>query len=205
MKIPDVAGYFSTINRSLLSTEVTDRSGDVVSIAAGIGQVVRSAQKTHRDGNTVLFVGNGGSAAIASHMAIDFSKNAGIRALAFNDSAALTCLGNDFEFSEIFSRQLFFHGRPNDLLIAISSSGRSNDILEAVNTARAIGMGVVTLSGFAPNNPLRSKGDLNFYIPSKLYGFVEIGHHVLCHAVVDHLVEVPEDYSGETILQNMLL
>jgi D-sedoheptulose 7-phosphate isomerase len=205
MTTPDMAGYFAAINHLLLSAEVTNRSGVHMNLAASVGQVVLLAQETHRDGNTVLFIGNGGSAAIASHMAIDFSKNAGIRALAFNDGAALTCLGNDFDFSEIFSRQLFFHGRPNDLLIAISSSGRSPDILEAVSAARSIGLSVVTFSGFSPSNPLRSSGDLNFYIPSELYGIVEISHHVLCHAIVDHIVAVPKEFSRELSLHNVVI
>ena len=72
-----------------------------------------------------MFVGNGGSAGIASHLAIDFSKNGGLRSLAFNDASALTCLGNDLGYENVFAKQIDFHARAGDLLIAISSSGRS--------------------------------------------------------------------------------
>ena len=84
-----------------------------------------------------MFVGNGGSAGIASHLAIDFSKNGGMRAMAFNDPSALTCLGNDLGYENVFAKQIEFHGRAGDLLIAISSSGRSPNILNAVKAARA--------------------------------------------------------------------
>ena len=170
--------------------QVTDRAGKPIDVSAAVSRAAALARATHRCGNTVLFIGNGGSAAIASHMAIDFSKNAGVRALAFTDGAALTCLANDYTFAEVFSRQIEFHARPMDLLIAISSSGRSADILRGVAAARALGASVLTLSGFGPGNALRASGDLNFYVPSDAYGVVEISHHVLCHAIVDHLAHL---------------
>ena len=96
----------------------------------------KTAHAAHDAGSKIIFVGNGGSAGIASHLAIDFSKNGGLRALAFNDPAALTCLGNDLGYENVFAKQLDFHARPGDLLIAISSSGRSPNILGAVKMAR---------------------------------------------------------------------
>jgi D-sedoheptulose 7-phosphate isomerase len=132
-----------------------------------------------------MFVGNGGSAGIASHLAIDFSKNGGLRSLAFNDSSALTCLGNDLGYENVFAKQLEFHARPGDLLIAISSSGRSPNILAAVKTARARNCKVVTFSGFTEENDLRKTGDINFFVRSREYGFVEVSHLALCHAVLD--------------------
>src|SRR6185295_3206162 len=110
------------------------------------------------------FVGNGGSAGICSHLAIDFSKNGGLRSLAFNDPSALTCLGNDLGYENVFAKQIDFHGRPGDLLIAISSSGRSPNILSAVAKARERECSVVTLSGFGDDNGLRRTGDVNFYV-----------------------------------------
>ena len=99
--------------------------------------------------------------------------------------AALTCLGNDLGFENVFSRQIEIHGRPNDLLIAISSSGNSANILNAVAAARDAGMQVLTLSGFGADNKLRRLGDINFYVPSALYGFVEILHLAIGHAFLD--------------------
>src|SRR6201982_1841570 len=134
------------------------------------------ARATHSAGNKLIFVGNGGSAAIASHMATDYSKNGNIRALALNDGSMLTCLGNDLGYDRVFAKQIELHARPDDLVIAISSSGRSANILNAVDAAAAAKCAVVTFSGFTPDNPLRRLGDLNFYIDADRYGFVEIGH-----------------------------
>ena len=132
-----------------------------------------------------MFIGNGGSASIASHQAIDYLKNGGIRALALNDSAALTCLSNDCGYAEVFAKQIEKHGRSGDMLVAISSSGQSDNILHAVEAARARRMTVVTFSGFNPDNPLRSLGDVNFYVDSDQYGFVELAHLTLIHAILD--------------------
>jgi D-sedoheptulose 7-phosphate isomerase len=132
-----------------------------------------------------MFIGNGGSAGIASHLAIDYSKNGSLRAMAFNDAAALTCLSNDLGYDRVFSEQIALHARPGDLLVAISSSGASANILNAVKTARAAGVSIVTLSGFSPENPLRRTGDVNFFVRSNAYGFVEVAHLAVCHAVLD--------------------
>ena len=177
--------YLTVLARSLAGVAVTDLSGAVVPAAEAIARSGAIARSTHQGGNTVIFIGNGGSAGIASHVAIDYSKNGGIRSMAFNDGAALTCLGNDLGFENVFAKQIEFHGRSGDLLVAISSSGRSPDILRAVEAARARGIRVITLSGFGTDNPLRRLGDLNFYIASGEYGFVEISHLALCHAVLD--------------------
>ncbi|MBI4967547.1 MAG: SIS domain-containing protein [Rhodospirillales bacterium] len=183
--IPAIDRYFQTLARLGPATACTDGAGGPCSLARAIGDGQALARATHARGNTLLFIGNGGSAGIASHLAIDYSKNGNLRALALNDGAALTCLGNDLGFENVFAKQIEFHGRLGDLLVAISSSGRSPDILKAVETARARQIGVITLSGFTPDNPLRRLGDLNFYVDSGEYGFVEILHMTLLHAILD--------------------
>lgn len=159
----------------------------------GVECVQRFACRTHDAGNTILFIGNGGSAAIASHMAIDFCKAGKLRARAFNDPCALTCLGNDYGYEYIFSSQIECHARPGDLLIAISSSGQSPNILHGVKAARERQCSVVTFSGFAPDNPLRQMGDVNFYVGSKAYGLVEVAHLALLHGILDLMAHVDED------------
>ena len=177
--------YFATLTELLHGAAVTDRAAKRVSLAEGCEWVRNAAHETHDAGNKIIFVGNGGSAGIASHLAIDFSKNGGLRSLAFNDASALTCLGNDLGYENVFARQLDFHARAGDLLIAISSSGRSPNILNAVKTGRAHDCKVVTFSGFTEGNDLRKTGDVNFYVNSHEYGFVEVAHLALCHAVLD--------------------
>ena len=177
--------YFTTLTGLLHGAEVTDRAGKSMPLAEGCEWVRSASHEAHDAGNKIIFVGNGGSAGIASHLAIDFSKNGGLRSLAFNDASALTCLGNDLGYENVFAKQLDFHARAGDLLIAISSSGRSPNILNAVKTARGRGCKVVTFSGFTEGNDLRKTGDVNFFVNSQEYGFVEVSHLALCHAVLD--------------------
>lgn len=177
--------YFATLADLLRGAQVTDRSSKPLPLDAGCQWVRDAAHQAHDAGNKIIFIGNGGSAGIASHLAIDFSKNGGLRALAFNDPSALTCLGNDLGYENVFAKQLDFHARPGDLLIAISSSGRSPNILGAVKMARTRECKVATFSGFTEENELRRTGDINFFVRSREYGFVEVAHLALCHAVLD--------------------
>ena len=177
--------YFSTLADLLRSADATDSANRKIALGEGCEWFRRAARETHDSGNKIMFVGNGGSAGICSHLAIDFSKNGGLRAMAFNDPSALTCLGNDLGYENVFAKQVEFHGRGGDLLVAISSSGRSPNILNAVKAARMINCKVVTFSGFTDDNSLRSTGDVNFFVRSKEYGFVEVAHLALCHAVLD--------------------
>ncbi|HEY1543851.1 MAG TPA: SIS domain-containing protein [Xanthobacteraceae bacterium] len=187
----DLHTYFATVSDLLCQVDVTGKSGEPLDYAGAATALMAAARETHAAGNKLIFVGNGGSAAIASHMATDYSKNGNIRSLALNDASMLTCLGNDFGYDRIFAKQIELHGRAGDLVIAISSSGRSANILNAVDAATTAGCTVATLSGFMPDNPLRRRGQWNFYIASDRYGFVEIGHLTICHAVLDFLCGLP--------------
>ena len=144
-------------------------------------------ERTNAKGK-VIFVGNGGSAGIASHQAVDFWKNGGIRALAFNDSSLLTCLGNDYGYEFVFEKSIDMFADKGDILIAISSSGKSENILRGARSARKKGCKIVTLSGFKEDNPLSSMGDFNFYVPAQSYGPVEIIHHSICHCLLDVII-----------------
>lgn len=185
--------YFSTLAGLPASTQVTDDSNLPMPMPAAFERVIALFGGLAESGGKVMFVGNGGSAGIASHLAIDFLKNGGIPATAFNDGAALTCLGNDLGYDAVFATQISMLGREGDLLIAISSSGRSPNILKAVAAARAKGCAVVSFSGFTPDNPLRGMGDVNFFVPSDRYGFVEIFHMTLIHALLDLAVAMRAD------------
>ena len=180
-----VTSYFAEVARALTAVRVSDAEGKPLSVQAGFEWVADTACNAHTGGNKVLLIGNGGSAAIASHIAIEFLKNGGIRSLALHDPAALTCLSNDLGYSNVFAEQLKVHGLPGDLLIAVSSSGQSVNILKAVEVARRQGMKIATFSGFQPDNLLRARGDTNFYVNSNEYGFVEVAHHALIQAILD--------------------
>jgi D-sedoheptulose 7-phosphate isomerase len=180
-----IGDYFDRLGALGAQIEATDDAGHPIELDAAIARAVElSLAVKSRDGR-VMFVGNGGSAGIASHMTTDWLKNGGFSALCFNDASQLTCLVNDLGVERIFSVPVEKHGREGDLLIAISSSGKSANILAAVAAARRVKAGVITLSGFAADNPLRKLGDINFWLPDGHYGFVEIGHLAICHALLD--------------------
>lgn len=180
-----ISSYFDELGRALTAVRVSDSEGRPLDMKAGFEWLADTARATHNAGKKVVLIGNGGSAAIASHHAIEFLKNGGIRALSLNDPAALTCLSNDLGYTNVFSEQLKTHGIAGDLLIAISSSGQSVNILKAVEVARANKMTIATFSGFQPDNLLRGRGDVNFYVNSNQYGFVEVAHHALIQAILD--------------------
>jgi len=179
------ADYFETLARLVRDASVTDGAGRPLTVSAGIADFLARGRAAHEAGNKLLFVGNGASASMASHYALDFSKNCGIRALALNDGAMLTALVNDIGGEAIFAEQIGFYARSGDVLVAISSSGSSPNILKAVDRARDLGCGVITFSGFDSENPLRHSGDLNFHVAGDEYGFVEVAHNALIHAILD--------------------
>lgn len=180
-----VDSYFDRLHAALENVQYTRPQGERLDRAAAYDLTLQLAEKAIERGGKLMFIGNGGSAAIASHMAIDFTKNGGMPALCFNDGAALTCLGNDFGYEEVFAGQLRAHARKGDVLFAISSSGSSENILRAVAVARDRGCAVITMTGFKPGNPLRALGDVNFHIGLSDYGLVEVAHTAMIHAVVD--------------------
>jgi len=191
IRTADLQSYFVTLSDLLCQVEVTSQAGGRIEFADAATALMARARATHAAGNKLIFVGNGGSAAIASHMATDYSKNGGVRALALNDASMLTCLGNDLGYDRVFAKQIELHARTGDLVIAISSSGRSTNILNAVDAAAAAGCAIATMSGFTADNPLRRRGEWNFYVASDRYGFVEIGQLTICHAVLDFLCGLP--------------
>ena len=181
----ELEAYFDTLGNLGRRIEASDARGRTLGVADAVAWGVVEAERCKRDKTRIYFVGNGGSAGIASHMAIDWMKNGGFASTCFNDGASLTCLANDLGFEQVFALPLSRQARPGDLLIAISSSGKSANILAEVDAARCAGATILTLSGFSTDNPLRKKGDMNLFVPNKLYGFVEIAHLCICHAILD--------------------
>lgn len=185
----DTPAFFRSLADVLLRLEVTDAAGAALSCDAGLAAAVAMLKAQTAAGGKAIFIGNGGSAAIASHQAVDYWKNGGMRAIAFNDSSLLTCIGNDYGFEDVFAKPVEMFADPGDVLLSISSSGRSENVLRGVAAARARRCRVITLSGFEPDNALRRLGDLNFYAPGRGYGLVEIAHLAVCHAIVDSVVD----------------
>jgi D-sedoheptulose 7-phosphate isomerase len=197
--------YVGSLASAVLATKVRSRGSINIDVELASRAVANELRDCHARGGKVVLVGNGGSAAIASHTAIDLCKNAGVRAMALNDAAALTCLANDLGYEHAFAHQIRQLGRRGDTLVAISSSGRSASILNAVATARDYHqMVTITMSGFAPDNPLRASDVwMSFYVPSDRYGFVELAHHVILHAITDALCAPPRYEDIRTAAEEM--
>lgn len=169
------------------NAQCTDGDGQALCLDDGVDAVSELLKQTQRDGGNVYLVGNGGSAAIASHVANDFCNVAGLRATAMLDHSALTCFANDYGYESVFSERISRMSRVGDVLVAISSSGQSPNIIAAAKQMRSVGGRVLTFSGFDNKNRLRHLGMTNFWIDSDDYGLVEVGHLFMLHHVVDKI------------------
>ena len=184
--------YLNAHDAALAGLEITDRGGAAIDNDAGFDQFCEMSKEVGAAGRQQYLIGNGASAALSNHMALDWTKNGGVPTQSFANAALLTAMGNDLGFEEAFSAPLSWYGKSGDLLITISSSGNSANIVNAIETARSKGMGVVTLSGLKPDNKSRQLGDLNLYIPAKTYGIVECAHQVLLHLWLDKYMGITE-------------
>lgn len=180
--------YFDSLDDLLGRIQATDAQGGTLQLTAAMELAAQEVERRRGTGK-LIFIGNGASAAISSHMSTDYWKNGRIRAVPFSDPALLTCMGNDYGYQHIFEKPVEMFADPGDLLMAISSSGRSENILLAAKAAHAAGAEVMTFSGFSPDNPLRALGKINFFVPCDKYGPVEVLHHAICHGILDTLIE----------------
>ncbi|MCS6292735.1 MAG: SIS domain-containing protein [Nitrospira sp.] len=165
--------------------EATGKKNEALGLEPGMTAVMERLAQARQSKSSVYVIGNGGSAAVASHTVNDFLNVAKLRAFTLHDSSLLTCMANDYGYENAFARILAQVGKPHDVLIAISSSGNSKNIRNAAAQATASGMFVITLTGFAGDNPLRSLGDVNLWLDARNYGQVEIGHQFLLHNMAD--------------------
>ena len=155
----------------------------------GINYLIDVFSKHKVNKTQLFFIGNGGSSAIASHMTADFMKNGGMNTYSLYDNAVTTCMGNDYGYEYIFSRPIEFLVRENDLLVAISSSGNSKNIINAIETAKTKKAEVITFTGFNTDNKVKQIGDINIYVPSSQYGMVESIHNLILQQIVDSIME----------------
>jgi len=138
-------------------------------------------------GGKVIIAGNGGSAAIASHVAVDLTKASGIRAINFNEADLITCFANDFGYEHWVEKALEFYADPKDVVILISSSGMSPNMVNAAKRAKAMGLPVVTLTGFRQDNSLKELGNINLWVNNSQYNIVETAHQVWLLVIVDQI------------------
>lgn len=167
------------------NTVITDRSGTSMSFEEAFIKIKEKFDAMQNEGSTIYLIGNGGSSGIISHVSVDLMNTCKIKAVPLTDNSQLTCFANDYGYENIFSKQLETYISPGDTLIAVSSSGNSRNILNAVSIALNKKVTSITFSGFSKANSLRKKGDINLWINSSSYGMVEIGHALLFHYLTD--------------------
>lgn len=181
----NLSEYIHALSGILGEVRVTNREERALPLESAVSQAVEMILALGVGPRKAMLVGNGGSAALVSHMQNDLCASVGVRALVFNEAPLLTALANDFGYPTAFKRLTELWADAGDLMIAVSSSGKSENILQAVQAAVERGCQVLTFSGFQPGNPLRLSGDINFYAASDIYGFVETAHMTLLHALTD--------------------
>jgi len=153
-----------------------------------LNQAAKLILSTSDNGGKSIIVGNGGSAAVASHVSVDLTKNAGVRAINFNEADLLTCFSNDFGYERWVEKAVEFYADAEDLLILISSSGTSKNIMNGGRTAKQQGLKIITFSGFSGSNPLKQLGDINFWVDSKSYNIIEMTHTIWLLSIVDQII-----------------
>lgn len=179
--------YVERLSECTYNTIFTGKGRPELSYEDGMKELVDIFQQIKRNQKQLFFIGNGGSAAIAGHMTADFMKNGRMKTYSLYDQAVSTCMSNDYGYESVFSKPLALLANKEDLLVAISSSGNSKNILNAINTAKEKNCYVITFTGFHQDNQARLLGDYNIYVPICEYGIVESVHNLILQQAVDTL------------------
>ena len=177
------------MNKKKFLTDYIKEFCDGISLAASQNKKILSicdALSKTKSKNSIHIFGNGGSSSIASHFSMDLTNNSNIKCYSYNDPALITCYANDFKYENWISRVIQKYGNKDDLLILISSSGKSKNMLNAVTAAKKMKFSkVVTFTGFDINNSLKKRGDINIWIDSKMYNVIENSHQFYLLLLVD--------------------
>lgn len=176
------------IESSLKALSVTDVNGTVIDCDLAFQKWVSLAMDVKKRNGTIFLIGNGASASMASHVAADLAKNAQIRTEVFSDLSLITAIANDIGYEDVFAEPLKRRMNKGDMLVAISSSGLSPNVLHAVAEANMKEGFVISLSSMQQTNPLRSRGYINYYVPSAKYGLAETCHAAILHYWIDEIV-----------------
>ena len=170
--------YFSQYQASIGQPGVNTQ---LIELSQWIVQANKAGKKT-------IFVGNGGSAAMSSHCAVDFTKTANIRAINFNEADLITCFANDYGYENWVQKALEFYADPGDVIVLISSSGKSPNMVNGAKYAASKGFNLATVTGFSADNPMRSLGKINLWVDSTGYNIVENTHIIWLLAVCDLII-----------------
>ena len=173
-----IKDYLNRYKNSLLETDVSQQ---IIKMKGMMLEVKKKGKK-------VMIAGNGGSAAMASHVAVDFTKQGDIRTVNFNEADLITCFANDYGYEHWVEKAVEFYGDEGDTVILVSSSGSSKNMVNAAQIAKILGIAVITFTGFKKDNPLKQEGDLNFWLDSHAYNIVENTHQIWLLMVCDLII-----------------
>ena len=151
-------------------------------------KIAKSLINANKKNKKIIIFGNGGSAAISSHVSVDLTKNAKIRSVNFNEADLLTCFSNDFGYKKVYSKSLEFYADAGDVVIIISSSGKSKNVLEAAKICKKKKLLLYTFTGFSKSNPLKKMGNINLWVNSKAYNIIENIHQIWLLSIVDRII-----------------
>jgi len=169
--------------KQLLENVIEKYSDDLIKIS-------EKFKKTSKKGGKIILLGNGGSAATSSHVSVDLTKNAKIRSINFNEADLITCFSNDYGYEEWMRKSLEFYLDKKDIVVLISTSGKSANVINAANFLKKKKIQTITLTGMKQNNPLKklNKNGVNIWVDSKSYNQIEIIHHFLLLLIVDIII-----------------
>ncbi len=176
----NLKNYFKDFN-NLLKFETNRNLNKIIDIKK---ELIKTKQRRKK----ILIFGNGGSSSIASHFSVDLTKNAKIRCINFNDHNLITCFSNDYGFEKWIEKTINFYGDKGDIIILVSSSGKSKNMLRASKAAKRKSIKIITLTGMSKNNPLKKSGKINLWVDSNAYNFIENIHQVWLLSIVDLII-----------------
>lgn len=179
------------MNQNFLQTyfqEYIDKSfnEEIFSVIEKFKDIAETCKKNQ---GKLIFAGNGASASLAEHGAVDFTKQAEIRAITFHDPNLITCFANDFGYENWMAQAIEYYSDKNDVAILISCSGVSPSVVNAADKAKELGLKVVSFTGRNIDNPLKLKSDLAFWIDSDAYNIIENTHGIWLTATIDLILK----------------
>ena len=184
--------YIDSIHKGLKRSVfyIKNKEIDADSLFSSICLYIKNLSKKK---NRIYFFGNGASSAFANHMALDFSKNGKILSRSLSDSSMLTALSNDYSYEDSMLEYLKLENpKKNDLVVTISSSGNSENIIRVLEYCKLKSIPTLALSGLSDTNRSIELSHFSIYVPMKTYGMVECIHQIFHHSILDEFMEIYE-------------
>jgi len=165
---------------------VDSNNNEIIKKLINLKKILINARKNKKK---IIIFGNGGSASIASHFSVDLTKNAKIRCVNCNEADLITCFSNDYGYEHWIEMAINYFGDKNDVLIVISSSGKSKNIINACTAAKKKKFSkIITLTGHSIKNPIKKLGNINLWVNSKAYNKIENIHQFWLLSLVDLII-----------------